>query len=234
MDNKKINEDLVKFWDTALTISAEDKEEALKYTDLDYKELAPSVKLLNAVSELGQCENVLDYGCGTAWGAIVALKAGVKKVDAVDLGENIIDSAKFYAKLYNAENGFNAFKVDETWLNEVENNTYDGVICSNVLDVVTEDISLSIIKNLSRVLKKGSKAIIGLNFYMSEEKAKARGIELVDGNKLFQNGVLRLLSLSDEEWTSIFNKYFNVIKLDHFAWEGEPVESRRLFILEKK
>ena len=234
MDNKKINEDLVKFWDTALTISAEDKEEALKYTDLDYKELAPSVKLLNAVSELGQCENVLDYGCGTAWGAIVALKAGVKKVDAVDLGENIIDSAKFYAKLYNAEKGFNAFKVDETWLNEVENNTYDGVICSNVLDVVTEDISLSIIKNLSRVLKKGSKAVVGLNFYMSEEKAKARGIELVDGNKLFQNGVLRLLSLSDEEWINIFSKYFKVIKLDHFAWEGEPVESRRLFILEKK
>ena len=234
MDNKKINEDLIKFWDQALTVSNEDKEEALKYTDLDYKELAPSVKLLNAVSELGQCKNVLDYGCGTAWGAIVALKAGVKKVDAVDLGENIIDSAKFYAKLYNAEEGFNAFKVDETWLNEVKENTYDGVICSNVLDVVTEDISLSIIKELARILKNGSKAVIGLNFYMSEEKAKARGIELVDGNKLFQNGVLRLLSLSDEEWTNIFSKYFKVIKLDHFAWEGEPVESRRLFILEKK
>ena len=234
MDNKKINEDLIKFWDQALTVSNEDKEEALKYTDLDYKELAPSVKLLNAVSELGQCKNVLDYGCGTAWGAIVALKAGVKKVDAVDLGENIIDSAKFYAKLYNAEEGFNAFKVDETWLNEVKENTYDGVICSNVLDVVTEDISLSIIKELARILKNGSKAVIGLNFYMSEEKAKARGIELVDGNKLFQNGVLRLLSISDEEWTNIFSKYFKVIKLDHFAWEGEPVESRRLFILEKK
>ena len=234
MDNKKINEDLIKFWDTALTISDEDKEEAFKYTDLDYKELAPSTKLLNAVSNFKDCENVLDYGCGTAWGAIVAIKSGAKRVDAVDLGENIIESAKFYAKLYNAEEGFNAFKVDENWLETVESNKYDGIVCSNVLDVVTDDISESIIKELSRILKSGSKAVIGLNFYMSPEKAKERGMDLVDGNKLFVNDVLRLFSLSDEEWAKKFSKYFNVLSLDYFAWEGEPKETRRLFVLEKK
>ena len=208
MDNKKINEDLIKFWDQALTINDEDKEEALKYADLDYKELAPSVKLLNAVYKFCGCENVLDYGCGTAWGAIVAIKSGAKHVDAVDLGENIIESAKFYAKLYNAEKGFNAFKIDENWLKTVESNTYDAIVCSNVLDVVTEDVSESIIKELARILKPYSKVVIGLNFYMSPERAKERGIELIDGNKLFQNGVLRLLSLSDEEWTKKFSKYF--------------------------
>jgi hypothetical protein len=43
-----------------------------------------------------------------------------------------------------------------------------------------------------------------------------------------------MYSLSDEEWINEFNKYFNVIKLEHFMWPGEEKELRRLFILNKK
>ena len=64
--------------------------------------------------------------------------------------------------------------------------------------------------------------------------AKKRNIELVDDMYLFVNDVLRLSSLSDDEWKIIFAPYFEVVKLDYFAWEGEEKESRRLFVLKKK
>ena len=50
---------------------------------------------------------------------------------------------------------------------------------------------------------------------------------------LFMDNVLRLLSLKDEEWIDLFTPYFEIVKLDYFAWPNEEQE-RRLFYLRKK
>ena len=64
--------------------------------------------------------------------------------------------------------------------------------------------------------------------------AAARNIELVDGYRLYMDGVLRLVSRSDEEWIQIFSPWYDIEKLEHFAWPGEETETRRLFYLRKK
>ena len=66
------------------------------------------------------------------------------------------------------------------------------------------------------------------------EKAAARGVKLTDDGVLYQDGVIRLVSRTDGEWTEFFAPYFTVEKLEHFAWPGEPAENRRLFYLRKK
>ena len=73
-----------------------------------------------------------------------------------------------------------------------------------------------------------------MNFYMSPERAAEKGEELVNGNMVYEDGVLRLVSRSDEEWAQIFSPWYSVEKLDHFAWPGESAERRRLFILRRK
>ncbi len=50
---------------------------------------------------------------------------------------------------------------------------------------------------------------------------------------LFQNGVLRLLSLDDESWKRRLSPYFEIERLDYFAWPNEKKETRRLFLLKK-
>ncbi len=75
--------------------------------------------------------------------------------------------------------------------------------------------------------------IIGLNYRLSPEAAARRGITLTDGNRLYMDGVLRLVSRTDEEWARIFAPWFRVERLDHFAWPGEKAETRRLFFLRK-
>ena len=56
-------------------------------------------------------------------------------------------------------------------------------------------------------------------------------MELQDGNYVYVNGVFRLVSLSDKEWTEIFAPYFTAEKLDHFAGSGEIEERRSLIFL---
>ena len=102
MDNRKINDKLVNFWNEALLLSSEEKEQIRKEGGLSLKDLAPSQKLFDAASSLGKCHKVLDFGCGNGWGAIIAYKSGCQDVEAVDLGDNIIDSEKFYASLFDA------------------------------------------------------------------------------------------------------------------------------------
>ena len=231
IDEKKINDNLINFWNTTMNLSEEDKEQIKNEPNLDVKDLTPSSKLYDAIKELGVYDSVLDYGCGSGWAALIASLNGDKNVDGVDIGENTIETAKFYNDLFKANVNF--FSINTNWLNKV-NKKYDAIVCVNVLDVVTLNVSKNIINNLARVLKPHSKAVIGLNFYMSPEAAKARNMDLVEDKYLFVDNILRLLSLSDEEWVNLFSPYFVVEKLDYFAWPNEAKETRRLFYLRRK
>ena len=231
-NEKQINEELIKFWDSALTLSEEEKEEIKNAKDMDYKQMAPAAKLCDAAEALCSCKKALDYGCGSGWASIIASKSGCADVTAVDIGENIIDMVKAYADAFGAK--INAFSISPDWLKTIPDQTFDGVICSNVLDVVPLETSKEIIKELARVSTPDAKIIIGLNFYMPPEVTVQRGMPLEEDKYLFVNGVLRLLSLKDEDWVGLFSPYFYVEKLDYFAWPGEPKETRRLFYLKNK
>ena len=231
-DAKKVNSDLVAFWNEAIKLPDDYKEEAKKATDNSVMDIVPSQKLYDAVKELGSCKKVLDYGCGSGWGAIVAASNGCKDVLAVDLGSNITDAAKFYADVLGVN--IKTEVIDENWIKNAPACSFDGLICSNVLDVVPLETAETIVKEMARITTSNAKIVIGLNFYMSPEMAAKRKIELEDGMYLFVDNVLRLSSLSDDEWKNIFAPYFDVVKLDYFAWEAEEKESRRLFVLKKK
>lgn len=234
MGTKEINDNLVAFWNQAISLDEEYKKEVLKASDFHVSDIAPSEKLYLSVKELGTCSKVLDYGCGTGWAACTAAEAGCNDVLAVDLGENIIEYTKFHAERFGLQEKVKTLVVDSSWIKSAPSCTFDGLVCSNVLDVLPLETSMDIIKEIARITKSGATIIIGLNFYLSKEMAEARNMQLVDDMYLFVNDVLRLTSLSDDEWKNLFAPYFKVMKLDYFAWEGEPKESRRLFILKKK
>ena len=99
--------------------------------------------------------------------------------------------------------------------------------------IQTPETAKGILRELARIAADDAAVIIGLNFRMDPEKAKSRGQELVNGCMLYMNGVLRLVSRTDEEWAKIFEPFFTVKRLEHFAWAGEPEETRRLFFLRK-
>ncbi len=233
MDRKdsKDNQNLIDFWNKAYRLSDEDKQQISEAGPDGWKSMAPSEKLSLAASSLGFCTKVLDYGCGNAWGAIIAAKSGCKDVTAVDVSSGPLEAARWYASIYDAD--VDLVEVTPSWLEGVPDATYDGLICSNVLDVVPQETACKMIQQFARITREGANVVIGLNFHMSEERAAQRGITLVDGRKLYVDGILRLVSLSDEEWTALLSRHFKVQRLEHFAWPGEKTETRRLFHLTK-
>ena len=232
MDIKQTNADLIRFWGDAISLSEEDKQ-TLADAPKDLSALAPSPELFAAAKSLGTYKRVLDYGCGHGWASVIAASSGAKTVEAVDMSPSIIEAASYYAKAFGVSERIDAHVIDAAWLFKRGEGSYDAVICSNVLDVVPKQTAMEIIQGLHASLSPNGKAIIGLNFYLSPEAASKRGMDLKDGC-LFVNGILRLSSLSDEDWFSLFEPFFIVEKLEYFAWTGEEKKTRRLFWLRKR
>lgn len=93
---KRDNRILIDFWDQAFTLSEEQKAQ-LRNQQEDWKELAPSEKLFRAAFSLGERKKVLDYGCGSAWAAIIAAKGGCPDVTAIDAAPAAVFAAKLSA-----------------------------------------------------------------------------------------------------------------------------------------
>ena len=231
---EKDNQTLIGFWDKAFSLSEEHKAEAMKQAMGDWEELAPSEKLFKAACSLGHKKKVLDYGCGDAWAAIIAVKSGCTDVTAVDAAPGAVQAARFYTEVYGADEHVHAACGSADWLESIASDTFDGLICSNVLDVIPPETAETILRETARIVTPDACVVIGLNYYLSPEAAAARGMELTDGNRLYIDGVLRLVSRTDEEWSQIFSPWYTVERLEHFAWPGEPKETRRLFWLRKK
>lgn len=232
MKNKDYT-DLVAFWNNSFKINEEDKKAFANINpDEDYKRLAPSKKQYDALLTLTNKENILDYGCGTGWASIIMAKNGAKKITSVDVASNSIEVVDAYAKAFKVEDNIKGIVIDENWLSNQKEDTYDGFFSSNVIDVVPLEMAKDIIKNSARVVKEGAQVIFSLNFYANPEMMKERGA-VVEGPHVYINGVLRLTSLKDEEWLEIFKEFYKVEKIIYYAWPGEANESRRIFVLKK-
>ncbi len=232
MKNDYLN--LVEFWNKSFILTDEDKKELQEQInpDEDWKQLAPSQKQFNGLSLFKDKELVLDYGCGSGWASIIMAKSGALKIDACDVASNSITMLNVYKEAFKVEDKINAFAIDENWLSKQKEATYDGFFCSNVIDVIPLEMAKDIIKQSARVTKDNALAIFSLNFYADPQIMKERGCE-IDGPNVYINGVLRLLSLTDDEWIKIFKESYKKVSLSYYAWPGEQKETRRLFVLEK-
>jgi len=223
------------FWDKALYLSESDKDEIKKNIKGDeFKDFAPSPKLYDSVSMLSNQSLILDYGCGSGWASLILAKLGAKKIVGVDVSGSAIDALNFYKSVFNVDDIIEGIKIDSSWLKNEEDNKYDGFVCSNVLDVIPKEMMLDILKEIHRILSKDALMVIGLNYYLDPKVAQEKGLNLVSGNELYVDGVLRLVNYSSEELEEIFSEYFIIESLTYFSWPGEAKETRRLFILRNK
>ena len=224
---------LVEFWNSNFALSEEDKKELERLGNEDYKQLAPSQKLYDALALFKGFNNVLDYGCGSGWASIIMAKMGVKNITSVEVAHQSLEMVKCYAKAFGVSESIKTIPIDEKWLNLQTEGSFDGFFCSNVIDVVPLDMAKDIVKNSAKVLQKGGLAVFGLNYYIQPMVMEDRGY-IVKDRQVYINGILRLTSLTDEEWSDIFRDYYEIIDLSFFAWPGEEKETRRLFVLKKK
>ena len=223
-------EKLTAFWDHAF------QQFEQEYAQIDsskgMKQLAPAEELYLAAQSLGKRKKVLDYGCGSGWAGLAAAAGGCEDVTCADTSPAAVRTAEKLAEMFGVRDRMHFLTIAPDWLRTVPAMTYDGFFCSNVLDVVPQEVSEKIIGQAARALADDASAIIGLNYCLSPEEGEKRSLAMA-GRNLYVDGILRLVSFSDEEWAERFSAFFTVARLEHFAWPNEKEKRRRLFYLKK-
>ncbi|XFA98571.1 class I SAM-dependent methyltransferase [Candidatus Izemoplasma sp. B36] len=206
---KEANEKLINFWDEWFK-----KVEPQKINPDDAKignELDQYLKELGDVSE-----KILDLGTGTGYGLLMAKLLG-KKVKyglGIDPAKNAINYIEKTCELSGIKDV--EFRVgNHKNLNDFSDGYFDGIICSNVLDVVPEETSNDMIKEISRLLKPNGLFVLKINFYLTDELIKKINMEEVAKNTYTINGIVRGLNFTVDEWVKRL-KEFELVKTGEF------------------
>lgn len=109
----------------------------------------------------------------------------------------------------------------------------DGVILSNVLDVMPEQIDETVLQKLNRVLKTGGFWFIKLNPYYTAKELKSFDYEKENGHLYEENGILRLHQETTNHWKQIFAKYGSIERYMEFVYPWQE-GLNRLFLMKKK
>ena len=228
MDSSIENKKLVDYWDSVFKDgkpSTINKETFKNYGDTFYQ----SLKFIGDHSN-----RVLEIGCADGYSLMYTNLYG-KKVSfclGLDTSINAINLAKENIKLSKLEN-INFELSSNASLDLINDNSFDGIICSNVLDVLPIDVAKGIITNIDRILCPNGYIFLKFNYYVSEElKSRIKGMVNMGENCYSLNGVLRLHNEPIEYWKKLFKDYKVINETEFERIKDAPLD--RILILQKK
>ena len=142
-----------------------------------------------------ECKKVLDFGCGT--GDVIFQCYEFGNMDSglgIDLSETGIEFAKKFASV-NKYNNLD-FKVgDISYFDNFADGSFDGIILSNVLDVMPKDVALKTFKRLTDLLAPKGLMFVKINPFYEKSDMKEWGLTQIKDNLFEENGVLRYREL---------------------------------------
>lgn len=173
--------------------------------------------------------NVLDFGCGTGDISFQYLQyQPTHKVLGIDASKTGIEFATETARLSDYKTATFLEGTDHT-VKQLEENSFDGVILSNVLDVMPKDVSKEVVEDLERVLKAGGYWFIKMNPYYSKEELESFGYENMGNNIYEENHIMRLRQATTNYWKERFARFGKEIIYLEFEYPWQE-GMNRLFV----
>lgn len=180
-----------------------------------------------------KCKNILDFGCGTGDVIFQCYEFGNMNCGlGVDLSQTGIEYARKMT-LVNNYHGLNFDVGDISYFDSYEKGSFDGIILSNVLDVMPKDVAVTTFIRLTELLPPKGLMFVKLNPYYDKEDMKKWGMTQIKDNLFEEDGVLRYRELDTVTWKHSFEKSFNIIRYLEFPYPWQE-GMNRLFLLEKK
>jgi len=212
------------FWNNVFQKIAPSKYEN---ADLGQEDLNEASKWLS-----NGTDSLIDYGCGSGAFLFDCALKGTKHHIGIDISTAAIILAKKRAKLFEMGN-FDFIEGSFECLNQIEENTMDGAILSNIIDNMIPKDSELVLRNIHRTVHPGGKILFKVNPVLTEEQIKKFNIKDLGNDLLLETTGLYLWNLETEKWCSILEQYFDIyLKKDiYYKQHGQY---NRLFLLINK
>lgn len=180
-----------------------------------------------------ESRRVLDFGCGTGDILFQCADYGAMLYGmGIDRSEKGIDYCIEMANI-NHYRQLDFVQGDITYVSQMEDGCFDGIILSNVLDVTPKDVGNDIFTELTRLLKEGGLMFLKLNPYANENKLIDYGMTCIKDNLYEKDGVLRLRNQDTDTWKEEFETDYIIERYLEFPYPWQE-GMNRLFLLRKK
>lgn len=226
MKNEQVAKKIISFWNQHF--------ENLQPLTITRDDITIDTLLDECLKILGDtCEEVLDVACGNGLCLIETKLIGdkIKRGLGFDSSKNAIENAKMIVSKSKIDN-LNFIIGDDDYLNTLNSESFDGIFCSNFLDVIPDEISKRAINNIKRIQKVGGLLLLKFNFYLTADLINKLRMEKVSDNCYAINGVFRANNKTTEEWLSFFPNY-EIVKVCGYQRAPQLPEDR-LILLRKR
>jgi ubiquinone/menaquinone biosynthesis C-methylase UbiE len=226
MNIKHENDKLIDFWNHQF-----ESVEPMELSKEDFPVEKDLNRLLKAVGDTSK--KVIDVGSGWGYGIIAAKLLGsmIEEGYALDPSQHALHA---YQETLDKTHitGLKGICGTHEELKAFTENTFDGVICSNVLDVVPLETSMEIIDEIKRVLKSQGLCLLKFNFFLDDALIERIHMEKIDEDTYTINGVIRGLNKTTDAWISIFSDFQLIEKAEFDRIPNGPKD--RVLLLRKK
>ncbi|MDD4212392.1 MAG: class I SAM-dependent methyltransferase [Bacilli bacterium] len=203
------------------------KQQSIDFWNQQFQDIAPITiqpedvkiehKLDEYLSKLGsECTRVLDIGCGMGNCLLGCHLLGAKHPEGLglDASHHAIHFAQETIKLSSLPK-LQFVEGDETYLESIASNSYDGVVCSNFLDVIPHDIAIYVVQQIRRILAPKGYFLLKINFYLTEELIQKLQMVPIETNTYAMKGIIRAYNMPTEEWCQLFSGW-TLLETDGF------------------
>ena len=175
----------------------------------------------------------MDFGCGTGDILFQCAQYGHLFYGiGIDRSEVGIQFGKNMANL-NHFRQLDFVVGDLSHIVQMEEESFDGIILSNILDVMPKQNADAIMMELTRLLKKDGLMFIKLNPYETDNRLSELGLICFQDNLYEKDGFLRLRRLDTKEWINEFEHNFIIERYLEFPYPWQE-GMNRLFLLRKR
>lgn len=226
MDIKEVKHQSIKFWD--------DYFKQYPTFKIQKSDITIDTALDECLKFIGDhCEHIVDIGCGEGLCLMEIALIGekVKSCLGVDASLSAIEKGNDIVKLSEIKN-IKFEQGDENYLKDIPSQSYDGIVCSNFLDVIPASLSDVVIKEMLRIIKPKGYILLKFNFVLTPELIEKLHMTKIEKNTYAMNGVIRAMNRTTDEWVSLFPN-FDVIRMDEFE-RAPNLPKDRVILLQKK
>lgn len=226
MNIEEVKNQSIKFWDDCFKEYPTFK--------IQKSDITINTALDECLKFLGDhCEHIIDIGCGEGLCLMEIALIGdkVKSCLGVDAALSAIEKGNDIVKLSEIKN-IKFEQGDENFLKDIPSQSYDGIFCSNFLDVIPASLSDVVIKEMLRIIKPRGYILLKFNFVLNPELIEKLHMVEIEKNTYTMNGVVRAMNRTTDEWVSLFPN-FDVIRMDEFE-RAPNLPKDRVILLQKK
>jgi SAM-dependent methyltransferase len=203
------------------------KEDEFESKPLDPNELEEGVIWLSEEST----KKILDIGCGRGTLIFRSLYHGVNYGVGLDISNSAIEICKKRAEILEITS--KAQFVNKGLLDaSFEKDEFDGIILSNILDLLTPFDMERHLLVVKRILKKGSRMLLKFNDHMDDEIIISRGSKRICENYYIESNGQHFINFTDKKLEDTISKIAHIKDYERIYF-GNEIYNRLILAIKK-